>query len=139
MSLPVQIAAYTDCYEIWSTAAQLRVGCRTFVGPDYAKAEYLRMRMHQARSLLRDQSKRAYPREHPLWGQSDYDAYKITLKPDEDTNYWLYVELHGNWAAAANIEPIPPDELGVLPPAMSPEILPHRQLEAPNGQQDDLE
>lgn len=148
MSLPTQLGAYADCYELWSAADSLKVGCRTFVGPDYRHAEYLRMRMHQARKLLRDQSKRAYPREHKLWNSSDYDIYKLTIKDDSDGNYWLYIELHGNWAAASNIEPIPAEELGAIPaeyesfrtPAALPNTPPHLQIEAiPNARQDDLE
>lgn len=148
MSLPTQLGAYADCYELWSTADHLKVGCRTFIGPEYSKAEYLRMRMHQARKLLREQSKRAYPREHKLWNSSDYDIYKLTIKSDSDGNHWLYIELHGDWAAASNIEPIPPEELGAVPAELEPfrtaTTLPnhpaHLQLEAiPNARQDDLE
>jgi hypothetical protein len=146
MPLPIQTAAYTDCYEIWAAAARLRIGCRSYVGPIYAQAEYLRMRLHQARKLLRDQSKRAYPREHPLWGQSEYDAYKVLIKPDDDDHYWIYIESHGNWGAVASIEAIPDEEIPILPPqpAHFPRAIPTQALEAAhepayNPEQDDLE
>jgi hypothetical protein len=118
VSLPQQPGVYRDCYEIWSRAQSTPGGCRTFVGTSMAQAEYLRSRMHQARKLLRNQSKRAYPREHPAWDTSEYDSYKITIKQDTADNFWLYVEPHGNWAAVANIEPIPAEEQLIQPPAI---------------------
>lgn len=119
MSLPIQPAAYNDCYAIWEAAASTRGGGRTPAGT-YAQALYLRQRMHQARSLLRDQSRRAYPKDHPLWNTSTYDEYKIVLKVDDENDYWLYVEHHGNWNAVAGFEPIPEDEMPALPPSQGP-------------------
>lgn len=135
MSLPTTPAAYNDCYEIWDAAIRLGHGCRTLVGPEANKAEYLRARMHQARQLQRNLNKRAYPPDHPSWGTSEYDSYKTTIKIDDDGDYWLYVEYHGNWAAVANIEPIPPDERGPTPDNLqappAPATLPsHSRIEA---------
>ena len=115
MSLPTTPAAYNDCYEIWTAATTLRGGCRSLVGPDFAKAVYLRMRMHQARQILRNINRRAYPTENPLWNTSEFDAFKVSIKEDSDGNHWLYVEPHGNWAAVDSIEAIPDEELGILP------------------------
>jgi hypothetical protein len=55
---------------------------------------------------------------HPAWDTSEYDSYKITIKQDTADNFWLYVEPHGNWAAVANIEPIPAEEQLIQPPAI---------------------
>jgi hypothetical protein len=142
LPLPIQPGAYTDCYEIWAQAEALGTGCRTLVGPNLATAEYLRMRMHQARKLLRDQSRRAYPKEHPLHNTSEYDRYKLTIKSDEDDNYYLYVEPHGDWGAVRNIEPIPPDEIlpGPAPPAPAfPRAIPTPTHEPANAEQDSLD
>lgn len=121
MPLPNTPGAYSDCFEIWERAIQLRVGCRTLVGPSLPDVHYLRMRMHQARAIRRAESRRAYPKDHPLYDTSEYDKYKLTIKDDDDGDFWLYVEPHGNWSAVAHTEPIPADELGP-----GPDILDHR-------------
>lgn len=140
MSLSKQPEAYRDCYEILVAAASLPGGCRTFCGPHYSTAEYLRARIHQARALLREQSRRAYPPEHPAHGTSEYDQFKITVKLDDDNDHWLYVEPHGNWDAVSRIEPIPEDERII--PIEAPKFFPQpiKQISAPTEPpQDDLE
>lgn len=141
MSLSRQPEAYRDCYEILAAAISLPGGCRTFCGPEFSTAEYLRARIHQARSLLRDQSRRAYPPTHPAYGSSEYDQFKITIKLDDDGDHWLYVEPHGNWDAVSKIEPIPEAERVIPVEALRHRIeaVPQLMPPAPATTDDELE
>lgn len=141
MPLPSTIGTYADCYEIWAAALDTEGGVRTLVSKSAAQAEHMRQRMYQARKLLREHSKKVYPKDHAAYNTSEYDAFKITLREDEDGDWWLYLELQGNWAAVHNIEPIPVDEREVQPP---PRHNPQRQTQAlpkpaPVAAEDELE
>jgi hypothetical protein len=137
LALSRQPSAYNDCYEIWAAALTEPGGVRTNIGPNYAQAEYLRARMHQARSLLRDQTKAAYKPGDPAYNTSEFDAYKLTIKIDaDDDTHWLYVEPHGNWSAVRRIEPVPEDERIIPVPAPTHRpLLTHRPEGLPNANQ----
>lgn len=129
MALSRQRAAYKDCYEIFDAAARDPSGCRTCCGPRYSDAEYLRARMHRARTLLRALSRDTYEPGDPLYNTSDFDMYKLTIKPDTADEFWLYVEPQGNWKAVAAIEPIPEDER-IVPMEAPPPAIEHRRVPA---------
>ena len=115
MSLTNAPAAYADCYRLYELAISTPGGIRSPFATREA-ASYFQMRMNQARVLLRNQSKRAYTRDHPAYDKSEYDGYKVQVLEDEVGEFWVYVKPYGDWAVIANAEPIPNDEVNILPP-----------------------
>ena len=94
MSLPLQMAAYGDCFELFERAKADSIGIRAFVGKKTA-AERLRYRMQMARRLARDESKRLYDRDSPQWNKSEFDDLILLLRQDVDGDWWIYVERYG--------------------------------------------
>lgn len=91
MSLPNSLRAYTDCRELYEAAALDPKGARACVGTE-SSAINMRTRMHYFRKLDRDANAEIYPASNPMHGQSLYDAYVVTILPDEDGQHWLYVQ-----------------------------------------------
>lgn len=106
MSLPNRIAAYDDCFEVYekALASGVRVAFKT-----YGEAKIYVMRMHQARALLADESRRMYPKEDPRWGKTDFDRLMVR-HPVEDTegSWWVYIERHGANILAVEVLESPP-------------------------------
>jgi hypothetical protein len=94
MSLPNQIAAYEDCFELFDKANDDKVGARAKL-PDMAGAKMMQMRMHNARALTRMESRRLYPKGDLRWDKSQYDALKVSVKQDTEGGWWVYVTRHG--------------------------------------------
>lgn len=102
MSLPNRIAAYEDCLAAYDQA--LASGARVkFATKD--EGTHFAFRMRQARALLREETKRVYPRDDPRWDKTDYDKL-VVRGPMEDTEgfWWIYVELYGS--KILGIEPL---------------------------------
>lgn len=91
MSSPTTRQAYTHCYNIYDQAMDDPRGVRMQL-PTYDAAVNLRMRMHQARSIDRDDNARMYDPSHALYGCSIYDALQIRIFTDADRVTWLYIE-----------------------------------------------
>lgn len=94
MSLPSSPAAYLDCYHLYERAVATPGGVRTpFPSPTAAKL--FQLRMNQARAIQRDESRRIYPRESPLHGKSEFDAYSVVVREDSAHEFWIYVQPAG--------------------------------------------
>lgn len=130
MSLPTSTAAYTDCYLIWEAAAHSRGGTRTWTGPSLTVAQNLRFRLNMARSVLREQSRRAFPIKDPAYNTSEFDAFKVTIRQDTVDDYWVYIIHWTDYAAIRNTEPIPDEEIDPGVP-LTIEHEPQKALTAP--------
>jgi hypothetical protein len=96
MALSEQIAAYPDCFDLFDRAMAHPVGVRALFKSESA-ARFFQMRMNQARTLQRRDSRRAYPAEDPRYGTSEFDPLIVRIKPaaEDDGTWWVYVERHG--------------------------------------------
>lgn len=103
MSLPHQIEAYEDCFDLFDAALADPKGARACV-VTHAKAFHLRMRMNMARYLHRQEAARMYPAGDQRHGKSQYSRLKVVLKEDTHGEWWVYVERHGTEVAI--IEPL---------------------------------
>lgn len=138
MSLTNQSAAYRDCYELYNRAVATPGGIRTPIGTR-TEALYFQMRMNQARVILRDQSRAAYPFGHHLHNTSEYDSYKVQVLEDSAHEWWVYVRFHGNWSAVLDAEPIPIEEQAVLPPSDATPTQAQLTYEDHDAQSEDLQ
>lgn len=93
MSAPTTRQAYEAIYDIWNEALEDAKGIRVQL-PDFAAANHLRMRLHQARSIAREDNSRIYADtpEHPMYGASIYDRLQCRIYTDADRITWLYIE-----------------------------------------------
>src|ERR1017187_8574274 len=120
MSLSNSRLAYTDCYTLLDRALDEPRGIRIEVN-DLAAANYLRMRIHHARTIDRQENKVTYPdKDHPLHGRSPYDILIARIEGDEDSGL-LYLDKQK--VEIISVEPIPAD--------FQVEFKPVRMLEAP--------
>lgn len=84
--------SYSDCFTLFDKALDDAKGARYQVADgEHGKNQYFRMRMHQARSLDRQDNKMMLPPDDPLYGRSVYDALIIQLKEDTLGGWWVYV------------------------------------------------
>jgi hypothetical protein len=90
MSLSTSRLAYTDCYDVFDAALQDTLGVRVKVG-SYNEAVRLRVRLHYARNLEREENATLYQPGAPLYGRSIYDTLIVRIK-EEDSNHYVYVE-----------------------------------------------
>ena len=108
MSLPTSIRAYNDCQALFEAAAADSKGVRARLGT-YEACIAMRTRMHYYRNLDRQANARTYPADHPMSGISAYDGFVVRIIPDEDRQFWIYVELR---TSPTHIEPL--SEVGDL-------------------------
>lgn len=118
MSVSTSLLAYTDCVEVYDQALASNHGVRVRV-KDHDAAWNFRMRMHQARKLIRIDNARTYEDDHPLFGKSPYDAYTLRIKQVGDK---VYVYLEPNRVLAGAIEPL--GEEDTISPPPEPELEP---------------
>lgn len=104
MSLPNQIAAYDDCFDIFARAAEDEKGVRVRFD-EHSKAKFFQLRMCQARALERAESTRLYEKSDVRWNKSSFDKL-VVRNPIQDTEggWWVYIERHG--AQVTDIEAI---------------------------------
>lgn len=113
MSISTSPLSYQDCYSMMDEALADPQGARFRINRptlDLAEREatFLRMRMHQARSLNRDLNRQIYPDPaHPLHGTSMYDKLTVRIKNIAGEVY-VYLEQQ-----ALNVSPGEP--LSLLP------------------------
>lgn len=115
MSLPEQLAAYNDCFDVFDKAMADPTGIRC-VFDKYERAKFFQLRMNQARSLMRKESTRLYPQNDPRHNKSEYDSL-VVRNPVEDEahEWWVYIERHGS--VILGIESLSTGEpLGLDPP-----------------------
>lgn len=96
MSISTSPLSYGDCYAMMDAALADPLGSRIAVrkpthDASVAEATFLRMRMHQARKLHRDQNAAVYTVDHPMHGCSMYDKLTMRIKTINGTVY-LYLE-----------------------------------------------
>lgn len=96
MSLPKILGAYDDCLDHYESALKKDKGIRVqFI--HYGDAKYFTLRMGQARVLVREEAKRIYANDHPMWGRSEFDKLQVKM-PAKDTEgrWWVYIIPHGS-------------------------------------------
>jgi len=85
------LRAYTDCQKLFEAAINDPKGARALIGT-WEQCTNMRTRMHYFRKLDREANAKTYPADHPDHGTSVYDPFVVRLLPDEDGNWWVYVE-----------------------------------------------
>ncbi len=91
MSLPSSLRAYEDCRALYDAATADPKGARACLGT-YDACVNMRTRMHYFRKLDRESNADVYPSDHPMHGVSTYDDFVIRIVPDEDNEFWIYIE-----------------------------------------------
>lgn len=91
MSQINSLRAYTDCERLFEAALRDPKGARARIGTQEACIN-MRTRMHYFRKLDREANERTYPPDDPKHGTSVYDPYVVRLFPDEDGEWWVYVQ-----------------------------------------------
>lgn len=92
MSQINSLRAYDDCVKVFEQALADPKGARVRCGTQEAAMNF-RTRMHFYRKLDRNANAKTYPVDHPQHGTSIYDPYVVRNPiPDEDGQWWLYVE-----------------------------------------------
>lgn len=91
MPAPTTRLAYTAIYDIFAKALEDPKGIRMQL-PDYNTAVHMRMRMHKARSIDREDSLKLYSPEDRRHGVSVYDGLQLRIRTDTDNETWLYIE-----------------------------------------------
>src|SRR5882762_5370544 len=94
MTLPNHLGAYGFEIEHFDRAIDEPLGIRVHFGKDSAGAKKFQLRMHQARSLDRQQSRRMYPVQDIRSGASIYDPLIIRVREDVEGDWWVYVDKH---------------------------------------------
>ena len=84
MSLSNSRLSYQDCYDLLDRALDADRGICVTV-PDKSAANYLRMRIHHARTIDREENRKTYPDpDQPLHGRSPYDILVLRIDGDDD-------------------------------------------------------
>lgn len=124
MSLPTKSAAYTDCQTLYLAALSTPGGVRNPFPTENA-AKLFQLRMHQCRSLLQSESRRAYPPDSPAYDTSEFDGLQVQVRgPDGNNEWWIYVRPHG---VELNWEPIEPDMALTLPTHTDTLLIEHQE------------
>jgi len=91
MSQINSLRAYTDCQKLFEAALADPKGARALIGSQ-EQCMNMRTRMHYFRRLDREANAKTYPEDHPNHGTSVYDPFVVRLLPDQDDNWWVYVQ-----------------------------------------------
>lgn len=106
MSLSNSRLSYSDCFKLLDQALEESRGIRVQV-PNIESANYLRMRIHHARSIDRSDNKHTYEDpQHPLHGRSVYDELIVRIEESGDRG-WVYLDKQK--VEIGIVEPIPAD------------------------------
>lgn len=121
MSLPKSSQAYHDCADLYDRALRSIVsgslGVRLPMA-NFADANYMRMRMNQARVINRRDNSEIFSPGEPLYQASVWDALVLRIKIIDD-KYYLYVEPSG--VPTDGVEEIPPDDTAQAIPVIQTE------------------
>ena len=91
MSLSNSRLSYTDCFDLLDRALDESRGLRIEV-PDLNAANYLRMRIHHARQIDRNENKITYADpDAPLHGRSPYDILVVRIEATNGSG-WVYLD-----------------------------------------------
>jgi hypothetical protein len=85
------LRAYTDCQALFERALTDPKGARARIGTQ-EQCINMRTRMHYFRKLDREANAKTYQPDHAMHGTSIYDPYVVRLLPDEDGEWWVYVQ-----------------------------------------------
>ncbi len=91
MSQINSLRAYTDCEKLFAAALADPKGARCRIGTQEASMN-MRTRMHYFRKLDREANEKTYPSDHIMHATSIYDPFVVRLLPDEDGEWWVYVQ-----------------------------------------------
>ena len=106
MSLNNSRRSYDDCFSLFDRALEADRGIRVEVD-DIRAANYLRMRMHHARTIDRRDNKLIYPDpEDAMHGRSIYDIFVIRIE-DGEPKAWVYLDKEK--VTIGRVEDIPTD------------------------------
>ncbi len=106
MSLNNSRRSYDDCFSLFDRALEADRGIRIEVD-DIRAANYLRMRMHHARTIDRRDNKLIYPDpEDAMHGRSIYDVFVIRIE-DGEPKAWVYLDKEK--VTIGRVEEIPTD------------------------------
>lgn len=96
MALPNVIGAYDTELKLFDQALDEEGGIRIFFDERHGDAMDAQLRLHKARSLVRDESRRIYEKTDPKWDTSPYDKLIVkTPRQDPDGKWWLYIQRRG--------------------------------------------
>lgn len=90
MTVSTSRLAFDDCFDLMDRTLEEPQGIRVRF-PSFGAANYFRMRMHQARSLDREDNKLAYDKGERLYGRSIYDPIKATVE-EQGKAWWLILK-----------------------------------------------
>lgn len=91
MSQINSLRAYTDCQKLFEAALADPKGARARIGTQ-DQCINMRTRMHYYRNLDRKANEQTYPKDHPNHGISMFDPLVVRMFPDEDGDWWVYVQ-----------------------------------------------
>jgi hypothetical protein len=91
--MPVSQSAlsYADCYQFLDAAVADEKGARVWKGTHKAAAHF-RFRCNYARKINRLDNARTYEKDHPMHGRSEYDRVYLTIRQDQNDEWWVYAE-----------------------------------------------
>lgn len=92
MTLPNHLGAYEFEIEHFERAVTDPTGIRVHFGKNSAGAKKFQLRLHQARSLDRQKTRRMYPKEDSRSGSSIYDPFIVRIREDIAGDWWVYIE-----------------------------------------------
>ena len=92
MSNPTSRVAYAKYYEVFDKALAAEKGIR-LAFPSQSAALAFQGRMHQARTIDRNDNKKVYEPGHKMHGCSAYDVVSVSRpRMDTEGEWWLYIE-----------------------------------------------
>lgn len=109
MPLPSDPAYYADCFDLFAKALAAPHGVQK-VCISWDEAYQFRQRLHKARALSRELSRRAFGPEHPLHNTSEFYGVVARIVFDEKRSVWL-LRLEKRELKNEEIEEIMPAEI----------------------------
>jgi hypothetical protein len=116
MTISNSRGSYKDCFDVYNAALEDPEGVRIKV-KDYSQAVFFRMRMHKARSIVREESKDIYSPGDPGYSVTVYDPLVVRIRAADGDAWYVYVEQQGlNLGEIEPLSKIEEEEDRVLPP-----------------------
>lgn len=120
MPITSSLLAYDDCMRFYTAAARDPKGVRLKL-ETLQQATYLRMRMHQCRTIIRKDNAKTYPSDHYLHGRSEWDRFVLSIvkadgvvyiyvKPIDSMNVVIESLSNGHEIDAPTVDPVPVEE-----------------------------
>ncbi len=90
MSLPTSLQSFQDCLDAYDEALKDPLGVRIRVA-DHDAAIHLRMRLHQARKLDRQNNALGYEPGHQMHAASIYDPLAVRIR-ETKSGIYVYIQ-----------------------------------------------